>query len=273
MQHLVYSISEILEVLKGELLNDELHNYPVKDILIDSRKLITPDKCMFFALVSKRNDGHEYIDELYKKGIRSFIVSTPPEKLEEYTNANFIRVNNTSKALQQLTRYHREKFDIPVIGITGSNGKTIVKEWLYQLMNSDKKIIRSPKSYNSQIGVPLSVWQLDKKNEMAIFEAGISEQDEMDKLQAIIKPNIGIFTNIGEAHDENFISTYQKVGEKLKLFTKVETLIYCVDYPEIQEVIIRSEILKTIGSFTWSRKQSADLFISNIIKDPLNSNW
>ncbi len=264
MQHISYHISEIAEIVKGEPVSDELKDSLVKDILIDSRKLIAPDNCVFFALVSKRNDGHRYIQELYEKGIRNFIISSVPENPEKYENANFILVKNTLNALQALARAHREKFDIPVIGITGSNGKTIVKEWLYQLLGKQKKVIRSPRSYNSQIGVPLSVWQLDKKNELAIFEAGISEQNEMDKLQAIIKPNIGIFTNIGQAHDENFISTNQKVGEKLKLSTRVDTLIFCLDHPPIREVIIRSEILKSIGSFTWSREQQdADLFIQD----------
>jgi alanine racemase len=164
-----------------------------------------------------------------------------------------------------MARSHREKFSIPVIGITGSNGKTIVKEWLYQLLSNDRKTVRSPKSYNSQIGVPLSVWQLDPRYEIAIFEAGISEPDEMDKIQTIIKPTIGIFTNIGEAHGENFLSTQQKVGEKLKLFTRSETLIYCLDHSEIFEIIIRSGIQKIIKTFSWSRqKTDADLFIKEI---------
>ena len=271
MQHLPYSISEILQIVKGEIVTEPLHEYRIKDILIDSRKLISPDNCMFFALSSKRNNGHNYIDELYDKGIRNFVVSIPPEDLSKYKKTNFIKVNDTLKALQTLAIAHRERFHIPVIGITGSNGKTIIKEWLYQLMHEDKKIVRSPKSYNSQIGVPLSVWQLEKDTDLGIFEAGMSEPDEMDKLQAIIKPIIGIFTNIGEAHNENFISIHQKVGEKLKLFTKVDTLIYCSDHREIQEVIIRSEILESIKAFTWSKTTPAELFIKNISKDQNNT--
>ncbi|RLD53584.1 MAG: bifunctional UDP-N-acetylmuramoyl-tripeptide:D-alanyl-D-alanine ligase/alanine racemase, partial [Bacteroidetes bacterium] len=212
---------------------------------------------------SKKNNGHKFIDGLYEKGIRNFIVS---EDHFHFDDANVILVENTLDALQKLTAFHRREFDIPVIGITGSNGKTIVKEWLFQLLSEDRKIIRSPKSYNSQVGVPLSVWQLKPVNDMAIFEAGISETDEMGRLQLIINPTIGIFTNIGAAHSENFITTRQKVGEKLKLFTKVDTLIYCSDYPEIQETIIKSEILESISAFTWSHKQEADLQISGIEK-------
>lgn len=267
MQHLTYDLKEVIEILKGDPVALSDPNASIKDILIDSRKLITPEQTIFFALVSRRNDGHRYVSELYEKGIRNFVVTKPPEDLSLYREANFIKVPNTLSALQSLARCHREKFNIPVIGITGSNGKTIVKEWLFQLLSKDKKTVRSPKSYNSQIGVPLSVWQLDPRHEAAIFEAGISEPDEMDKLQSVIRPEIGIFTNIGEAHAENFISTAQKIGEKLKLFTKVRTLVYSPDHGELQEIIIRSEILKSIRSFTWSRKQDADLRITGVESD------
>ena len=202
-----YTISEIVKIIKGEFISSPLPDMPVKQLLIDSRKLITPENSVFFALITKRNNGHKYIEELYEKGVRNFVVSEPQSKSEQLKEANFIKVKNTLTALQTLGAFHRKKFAIPVIGITGSNGKTIVKEWLFQLMCDDKKIIRSPKSYNSQIGVPLSVWQMEPDYRLAIFEAGISETDEMDKLQAIIQPTIGIFTNIGQAHNENFIHT------------------------------------------------------------------
>jgi alanine racemase len=262
-----YPVSEIISIVNGKPASESYLKRVIRDILIDSRKLISPDNCLFFALSSKRNDGHKYIPELYNRGLRDFVVTKVPSDVESYPEANFILVKNTLQALQALARVHREKFNIPVIGITGSNGKTVIKEWLYQLLSKDKKTIRSPKSYNSQIGVPLSVWQMNTHYEIAIFEAGISEPDEMDKLQAIIKPTIGIFTNIGEAHGENFMSLQQKVGEKLNLFTHVETLVYCMDHPEVREVIIRSGILKNIKSFTWSFKQEADLFIRNVKKD------
>jgi len=263
MQSLSYSIREIAEVIFGDLKAATDPNESISDIIIDSRRLISPENCVFIALVTRKNDGHKYIRELYDKGIRNFIVSNPdfiPEK------SNCILVDDTLVALQKITAYHRKKFDIPVIGITGSNGKTIVKEWLFQLLSPDYNIARSPKSYNSQIGVPLSVWQLKKESKMGIFEAGISEPDEMGKLQTIINPTIGIFTNIGAAHGENFISVLQKVGEKLKLFTKVNILIYSPDFPDIQETIIRSELLDTIHAFTWSKKQDADLRIKNIFR-------
>jgi alanine racemase len=266
-----YPVSEIISIVNGKNTGQPCIERIIRDILIDSRKLISPEQCLFFALVSKRNDGHKYIPELYEKGVRDFIVSKIPSDAELYTEANFILVKNTLQALQSLARAHREKFNIPVIGITGSNGKTVVKEWLYQLLSKDKKTIRSPKSYNSQIGVPLSVWQIDTPYEIAVFEAGISEPDEMIKLQAIIKPTIGIFTNIGEAHGENFMSLQQKVGEKLFLFTHVKTLIYCLDHPEIREVIIRSGISKNIKTFTWSYKQQSDLFIKETIKEDSRS--
>ena len=261
-----FTISEINKIINGRVLFCKEENTYIKDILIDSRKLISPENCLFFAIPGKRNDGHNYLDRLYYKGIRNFIVSNPELNYSIYENANVLIVDDTLLALQNICTSHRKMFNIPVIGITGSNGKTIVKEWLFQLMSNDWKIIRSPKSYNSQVGVPLSVWQMNSKNDLAIFEAGISEQDEMDNLQKIIKPTIGIFTNIGQAHNENFIETTQKVGEKLKLFTKVDTLIYCPDHSEIQEVIIKSEILKSISSFTWSHKTDADLKIISVTK-------
>lgn len=256
-----FQISEIARITNGKFIPGMVNDGPIHDILIDSRRLFKAKDTVFFAITSKRNDGHKYIGELYNRGVRNFIISRPNLDVQPWPDANFILVNDALAALQQLAAAHRMMFDYPVIGITGSNGKTIIKEWLYQLMSPDRKIIRSPKSYNSQIGVPLSVWQMDSDFDIAIFEAGISEPEEMNNLQKVIKPTIGIFTNIGEAHSENFINRVQKVGEKLKLFTKVDTLIYCPDQKEVQEVIIRSEILESISAFTWSRKQDADLRI------------
>jgi len=266
MIHQNYPVSEIVKIVNGKLVSDGGENQTVKDIIIDSRQFITADNCMFIALVSSRNDGHKYIQQLYVKGLRIFLISQTDFISNDMPDAAIVLVNNTLTALQQLAAYHRKQFDFPVIGITGSNGKTIVKEWLFQLLSPDRTIIRSPKSYNSQIGVPLSVWQMDKQHQLALFEAGISEPDEMEKLQKIIKPTIGLFTNIGQAHGENFIQMNQKVGEKLKLFTKVNILIYCADHANIQEVIIKSELLRSIEAFSWSKKNPADLQITNIIK-------
>lgn len=262
MLHQVYSGEEIQKIIKADLVSSHPEDIKIRDILIDSRRLISPVQTLFFALKTKRNDGHKYIGELYQKGLRNFVVSELYDMGSTYEEASFFVVADTQKALQQLTAAHRLFYDIPVIGITGSNGKTIVKEWLFQLMSKDKKIVRSPKSYNSQIGVPLSVWQMNEQHELAIFEAGISEPDEMDALQNIIKPTVGIFTNIGEAHSENFISRAQKIGEKLKLFTRVQTLIYNSDQKELQGVIIRTGILENIQSFTWGMDESCDLRIT-----------
>ena len=261
MRHKQYSGAELTEIMKARLLSPDNTEIIIEDILIDSRKFIRAAKTLFFALKGNRNDGHKYISELYRKGIRNFVVSDIRFSRKGLDKASFFIVSDTLKALQQLTAYHRSQFDIPVFGITGSNGKTIVKEWLFQLMSPDKKIVRSPKSYNSQIGVPLSVWQMNKQHNLAIFEAGISRPGEMEHLQAIIQPNLGIFTNIGEAHSEGFISLAQKTGEKLKLFTQVKTLIYNNDQKELLNVIIRSGILENIGSFTWGSEKNNDLQI------------
>ena len=263
MQHQFYSLQEISEIVNGKLVGEA--NGEVSDLLIDSRHLVDPHQTLFFALKSNRNDGHRYIDDLYEKGVRAFVVSQLPESI--HPDAAFVVVPDTLKALQMLAAHHRQQFDIPVIGITGSNGKTIVKEWLYQMLSPDYNIVRSPKSYNSQVGVPLSVWQMNQTNTLGIFEAGISEPDEMMSLQDIIRPTIGVFTNIGQAHDENFINRVQKAGEKLNLFTKTEQLVYCMDYSDIQQVVIRSGMASKVKLFTWSRKfEEADLFVREITK-------
>ena len=265
MQHQFYSLSQILEVVGGQLAGNVVEK-EVCDLLIDSRQLVAADQALFFALVSSRNDGHKYIKSLYEKGVRAFVVDHLPA--ESFPEATFLVVDDTLKALQTLAAYHRQQFDIPVVGITGSNGKTIVKEWLTQLLSPDYNIVRSPKSYNSQVGVPLSVWQMNSQNQFAIFEAGISEPDEMTALQEVIKPTIGVFTNIGQAHDENFISRVQKAGEKLNLFTKADKLVYCMDYPEIQQVVLKSGIAQKVKLFTWSRKfTEADLFVESVTKN------
>ena len=261
MTHKFYKGTEIAQILGAELISDAPEQIRVKDILIDSRRLISAENCLFFALETNRNNGQKYIDELYEKGVRIFVVSQLPENFQSLNKPHFFVVDNTLKALQKLAEAHRKSFQIPVIGITGSNGKTIVKEWLYQLLSTDKNIVRSPKSYNSQIGVPLSVWQMNKENDLAIFEAGISMPEEMQKLQSIINPDIGIFTNIGQAHAENFMSNRQKIGEKLGLFTKVEVLIYNTDQKDLQEAIISTGILNNIRSFSWGKNETCNLQI------------
>ncbi len=267
MNPVAYTGNKLAEVLQARLFSPNPEAIQIEDILIDSRKFIRAAKTLFFALKGSRNDGHKYIANLYKKGIRYFVVSDEKVVRQGFDKASFFLVPDTLKALQQLAAHHRSRFDIPVIGITGSNGKTIVKEWLFQLMGNDKNMVRSPKSYNSQIGVPLSVWQMNARHELAVFEAGISRPDEMEHLQAIIRPTIGIFTNIGEAHNEGFIHPAQKIGEKLKLFTRVETLIYNNDQKELLEVMIRSGILENIGTFTWGSDPESDLQITEKVAE------
>ncbi len=261
-----YSISFISKIVEANILQKSLHDSEINNLLIDSRKLSSADNSLFFAIKGLRNDGHKFILDLYQKGLRNFVVSDVPDFLSQLKDCNILKVDNTLLALQTLAAYHRSKFKIPVIGITGSNGKTIVKEWLYQLMHIDKNIVRSPKSYNSQVGVPLSVWEMQNENELAIFEAGISQPNEMLFLQKIIQPTIGILTNIGQAHSENFESVLQKVSEKLNLFKQCNLLIYCKDYTQLHEQIIESVGLENGKLFSWSRKSKADLQIGRIEK-------
>lgn len=265
MRHVAYTGFEIATILQATLVSTNPESIVITDILIDSRRLISADNTLFFALKSKKNNGHNYIVELHKQGIRCFVISSFSDSIKNLPDTNYFVVNDTLEALQVLAAKHRSGFDIPVIGITGSNGKTVIKEWLYQLMNADRKIVRSPKSYNSQIGVPLSVWQMDNSDELAIFEAGISEPDEMTKIQPVILPEIGIFTNIGQAHAENFINSAQKTGEKLNLFKKVKTLIYNIDQKVVHGAIIRSGILENISTFIWGRDSSCNLEILDVV--------
>ncbi len=199
-------------------------------LLTDSRSLCFPEATLFFAIKTERNDGHKYIDDLYRSGVRNFVIEKLPEEYAViYPDANFLMVPSTLKALQRLAERHRDEFDIPIIGITGSNGKTIVKEWLYQLLMPTRVVTRSPRSYNSQIGVPLSVWLLDERTEIGLFEAGISMPGEMAALSGIIQPTIGIITNIGQAHQENFGSMDEKCREKMRLFHDAKVVFYNAD--------------------------------------------
>lgn len=259
MLALDYTIGSISTALKAEILAGDPGS-SVSNILIDSRRFSNPNHCLFIALPGTRHDGHGFLEDLYSKGVRNFLVSQPPDSLEDYPGAAFILVRNTLKAFQKLAAFHRSRFSIPVVGISGSNGKTIIKEWLFQLLQPDKHIARSPKSFNSQVGVPLSVLQLADEHQLGLFEAGISEPDEMQALQAIIQPTIGIFSNLGEAHDENFLNRQQKAGEKLSLFIRVKTLIYCLDHQDIREAIIKAELSRSISTFTWSKSnKGADI--------------
>ena len=221
-------------------------------LLTDSRSLCFPEQTLFFALRTKRNDGHKYISELYRRGVRSFVVEQVPEDYQaQFADANFLKVPSPLAALQRLAERHRDEFDIPVVGITGSNGKTWVKEWLYQILSPSMKVTRSPKSYNSQIGVPLSVWLLNEQTKVALLEAGISEPGEMLALHDIIQPTIGVLTSLGSAHQENFRNMDEKCMEKLQLFRNTETMIYPSDDDTVSRCVRRSQYQgDRIG---WSR--------------------
>jgi len=264
-----YFIDNIAAIIKAKWLVQH-DNALIEQLLIDSRKLIFPQSSLFFALKGPRRDGHAFIDQLYKKGVRNFVVSEAVD-VTALSEANVLQVSDPLQALQNLVASHRKQFSLPVIGITGSNGKTIVKEWLNQLLEEQYTIIRSPKSYNSQIGVPLSVWPLNEQHELAIFEAGISQPGEMEQLQKIIQPTIGIFTNVGEAHSEGFVNVRQKVNEKLQLFRHVETLIYCQDDHEINSGVAalwqQMPANKRFEIFSWSMVSEATLQIRMVYKD------
>ena len=215
-------------------------------LLTDSRSLCFPEETLFFALSSSRNDGHKYIPDLYRRGVRNFVVENKSltsylSPLTSYQDANFLVVPSPLAALQRLAERHRDEFDIPIIGITGSNGKTMVKEWLYQLLLPSQKIVRSPRSYNSQIGVPLSIWLLNEQTEVGIFEAGISQPGEMYALRDIIQPTIGVLTSLGPAHQENFRSMEEKCMEKLELMHDTTAMVYCSDNDIVSRCIRRMQ--------------------------------
>lgn len=236
----------------------------VEWLLTDSRSLVFPETTLFFALRTKVGDGHRYVADLYRRGVRNFVVGTlPAERETAFPDANFLQVMSPLKALQRLAERHREEHDIPVIGVTGSNGKTVVKEWLYQLLSPTLHVTRSPKSYNSQVGVPLSVCLLGEHSEIGIFEAGISQPGEMAALRAIIQPTIGVMTNIGPAHQENFESVEEKCHEKLSLFQDAKVLVYCADDAVVDECVATS--LLRGERLAWSRRNpSAALFVSAV---------
>jgi len=222
-----YTIRHIASLVNGSFLQFQRDDQ-IEQLLTDSRRLIFPETSLFFALFGARRNGHTFMHDLYKRGVRNFLVYQPVD-IKDFPEANIILVKDSLGALQQLVAFHRQQYDYPVIGITGSNGKTIVKEWLNQLLEDKYRIVRSPRSYNSQIGVPLSVWQMNETNELALIEAGISRAGEMGTLEKIIRPTLGILTNIGGAHDEGFENTHAKILEKLRLFNRSAVLVYPAD--------------------------------------------
>ncbi|MFV5683985.1 bifunctional UDP-N-acetylmuramoyl-tripeptide:D-alanyl-D-alanine ligase/alanine racemase [Flavobacterium sp. GB2R13] len=246
-------IQNIIPQIQAEFVGDN-SAVSIDTISIDSRSLQNGSQTLFFALVGTNNDAHIYIKDLIEKGVQNFVVTHIPE--DSKTKANFLVVKSTLEALQKMAAYYRGLFHFPIIGLTGSNGKTIVKEWLNFLLSPDYNIIRSPKSYNSQVGVPLSVLAINAQHNLGIFEAGISTGSEMEKLEPIIKPTIGILTNIGSAHDEGFTNLEEKIKEKMRLFENSEVIIYQ------KNEIVDSCISKKTKAFTWSfDAKAADVFV------------
>ncbi len=258
-------IEQIQQWCGGEWVLHDGVGAVVTELAIDSRSIEQPGSALFVCLVTPLRNAHVYVGDAVRKGVRSFLVSEGVS-IAATEGVNVIRVKDTLVALQQIATAHRRCYDLPVIGITGSNGKTIVKEWLAELLGDDKKIVRSPKSYNSQIGVPLSVWLINEGHELGIFEAGISQPGEMVKLQPMIAPTIGVFTNIGAAHSEGFVDMRQKVEEKLGLFVGCETLVYCTDNPLVQECVLALQARRPqdMRLMTWSKTGEAVLTITDI---------
>ncbi len=274
---MAYTVDDISRITGGFTLRNDLPpGFSVSKLSVDSRTVIDGESTLFFALKGIRHNGHHFIEDLIGKGVKAFVVS---ENVKTSTSDKIavVHVSDTLDALQKLSSYHRSRFHYPVIGITGSNGKTIVKEWLHDLLADHYCIVRSPKSFNSQVGVPLSVWNMDEKCDLAIFEAGISQPGEMKNLEQIIRPTIGIFTNIGDAHQENFISIESKIWEKLQLFRSAEKLIYCADHDLI--ALQAGSYCKSmeITPITWSlHGNRANIQFRNIKSDHnsrIETNW
>lgn len=263
--------NEINDCLKGTLIQQG-QDIKIEKLLFDSRKISHPFTSIFVPIISDRRNAHKFIYDVYNAGVRCFLISEDID-LKLLPGAWIIKVQDTLKAVQKLVAAYRAKFKIPILGITGSNGKTVIKEWLYHLLESDYKMVRSPKSFNSQIGVPISVWLLRPDTEMAIFEAGISQAGEMENLEKMIKPSIGIFSNIGESHNEGFLNIRHKINEKLLLFKNCDTLIYNKDYHELHDCILqfamhlKNNLNKEIKLLEWSRKSEADLQITSVEKN------
>jgi len=252
--------SDIARITNGKLVGPP--DLPANEFVTDSRQLSYTEGLVFFAISGKNHDGHMFINTLYQKGILIFVVERLPEDHKSYSNAAFVITENTIGALQALATWKRKTFKSPVIAVTGSAGKTIVKEWLADILGLTTSVIRSPKSYNSQIGVPLSVLKLDDKYKLGIFEAGISMAGEMEKLQKIIDPEIGVITNIGDAHRENFKDNISKATEKLKLFANSSLIVYCSDHETIKSLILNDNNLRSKNLVDWSFENiNATIFI------------
>ncbi len=265
-----YSAHDI-SAIQGVKRFGAVNNQVVRHLLIDSRKLISPVDSIFFAIRTTSNDGHLYIDELYAKGVRLFVVSSLPDT-SQYPEATFFLTDDVVGVLQSIAASHRKLFSFPVIAITGSNGKTIVKEWLYHLLQPVVEIARSPRSFNSQLGVPLSIWQMGSQHQLAIIEAGISKKGEMSKLFDVIHPTIGLITNLGAAHAEGFATDAEKLEEKLKLFNEVQTLVYCKDHLLIRNYLEGHAALKSAKQLiSWGVDPTADIVLKQVRQFPHSS--
>lgn len=265
---MIYTPEQIQEIIGSEVV--KLKPAQIDQLSIDSRKVINGPLSLFFAIKSEKNDGHNFLEELYQKGVYNFVV-TAPRKFSGSENCNFYVVEDSVKALQKLAAHHREHYKFPVIAITGSNGKTIVKEWLWQLLGDDFNAVRSPKSYNSQVGVPLSVWKMDKSHDLGIFEAGISKPNEMVNIEEVIRPTIGVFTNIGQAHEKNFNSERDKIREKLKLFKNCDTVILPADDEKILVEWMKTGV--TSNLIGWSYRKKGNLNIRKTAESNLVCQW
>lgn len=256
-----FTSSDIAEIVKGKLTGAP--NLVITEIITDSRQASYTPGLAFIAITGKNHDGHLFIPGLYSKGIRVFITERIPDNLQDYNNAAFIVTGNTVSALQSLAAFKRKSFRSPVIAVTGSAGKTVVKEWLAYILGLTVPVVRSPKSYNSQVGVPLSVWKLDEKFKAGIFEAGISQPGEMENLQRVIDPDLGVITNIGDAHSENFPDNEAKAREKLRLFINASRIIYCSDQEIIRKIILEEPVLRSKKLTDWSFKNTdAEIFVT-----------
>lgn len=263
-----YDIEQVAHLVGAE--GRILKGGRIAALLTDSRRLSFPETTLFFALKTATNDGHRYIDELYRMRVRNFVVEKMPDNASSMPDASFLVVKSPLEALARLAAFHRSRFDIPVVGITGSNGKTMVKEFLYHLLGGRMNVVRSPRSYNSKIGVPLSVWEMSQDNDMAIFEAGISAPGEMSYLEKVIRPVYGILTGIGEAHQENFSSLEEKCLEKLNLFSGSRRLVFDADDTVIADAVRKAGL--SDRAFGWSRKDaSAPLYVRSVEKDEVRS--
>jgi len=257
----MYSLATLAEAAGGSVIGKG--DLIITHLITDSRTSAVSHGNLFIALSGERHNGHHYIAELYRRGVRAFLVSEMHEAFRFYSGAGFIVCENTLAALQKIAGYHRQQINCEVLAITGSNGKTIIKEWLFHCLGDFMQVTRSPKSYNSQIGVPLSLWLLNNKTTLAIIEAGISKPGEMMRLQQIINPHAGIMTNIGEAHQENFSTREEKAREKLRLFLSARLIVYCRDHDLIHREIAQTEFSGPMRIFNWSESAEADLLLKN----------